>query len=226
MKKVILLILIAISINMSLAQQPSSVHKTSLGEMLKAYEDYSKEYDPLAPISVRKARFNDIVNKENPALSKSDRDKAFSIVDAYIRADKGLPIETKISEKDKKEIENMLAEANRKKEVGMNALKGEVNRYKKMSYSEYKTFITQNGQIALPEKEIRKAYNNLHKDDGKQVSVNGNYKKTTVQNQMEAIDILRHPEKHTYSEFQSAFLFLKPDTPETEIRKAWENKRK
>ena len=226
MKSVILLFLLSLSIIPSLAQQPKPIDQYRFGKILKAYEDYFKEYEALAPISVRKARFNDIVNKENPNLSKSDRDKAFSIVDAYIRADKGLPIETKISEQDQKEIENMLAESNRKKEEGMSAMLSEVNRYKQMTYSEYKAFVTQNGQIALPEKEIRKAYNNLHKEDGKQVSVTGNYKKTKVQNQMEAIDILRHPEKHTYSEFQSAFLFLKPDTPETEIRKAWENKRK
>jgi len=226
MKKVILLILIGISINMSLAQQPSSILETNLGEMLKAYEDYFKEYDPLAPISVRRTRFNDIVNKENPNLSKSDREKAFSIVDAYIRADKGLPVETKISEQDQKEIENMLAEAKEKKEVGVKAMMGEVNRYKKMSYSEYKTFITQNGQILLDEIEIRKAYNAMHKNDGKQVPINGNFKKTKVQNQMEAVDILQHPEKHTYAEFRSAILFLKPDIPETEIRKIWESKKK
>jgi len=209
--------------NIQAQQQP--ILQEDIKDMLSAYMDYFKDYTPLAPKPVRKAKFNKIVNKQNPNLSQVDRERAFKIVDAYIRADQGLDHGIEISDKDKQLIKNMLTEAERQKQTAMNAMLGEVNRYKQMSYSEYKAFVTQNGQVYLPEIEIQKAYNNLHKHDGKQVVVTKKSKKTKVQSQMEAIDILQHPKKYTYPEFRSAILFLKPNTEEEEIRKIWESKK-
>jgi hypothetical protein len=88
-----------------------------------------------------------------------------------------------------------------------------------MSYAEYKAFVTQNGQIPLPESDIQKAYNALHKNDGKQVKISPQ----TIQpmNYVQAIDILRNPKKYTYKEFSAALHFIKPEVTEVEIKKAW-----
>jgi len=225
MKKVILLILIGISINMSLAQQPSSVHKISHGEMLKAYEDYFKDYDPLAPEPVRKAKFNKIVDKQNPNLSQADRERAFKIVDTYIRADQGLDAGINISDKDKQLIKNMLTDAEKQKEKAMQAMMGEAARYKKMSYAEFKNFITQNGQIPYKEAELKKAYNQIHKNDGKAITITAKDKQKSKQlNQMEAVDILREPGKHSFEEFKAAMKLLKPGISDEKIHKYWQKK--
>jgi hypothetical protein len=63
----------------------------------------------------------------------------------------------------------------------------------------------------------------MHKDDGKQVSTavidTGDNEKMS---QIKAIDVLRNPKN--YKEFRQAILTLKPNMPEEEIRKAWQNK--
>ena len=203
------------------AQRPTNRDKVK--DIFAAYMDYFKEYDPLAPEPVRKAKFNKIVDKENPHLSQADREKAFKIVDAYIRADKGLDTDYKISEKDKQLINNMFADAEKQKEQGMQAMMGEVVRYKNMSYSEFKQFVTQNGQIPAKETDIKKAYNQMHKTDGKAIAITpADEQKSNKLNQIEAIDILREPNKHTFAEFKAAMKLLKPDISDEDIRKNWE----
>ena len=218
MKRVIVLI-ISLIFGVATAQQPQKSDMSATKDLINAYMDYFKDYDPLAPESVRKARFNKIVDKENPNLSAADRQRAFKIVDTYIRADKGYPVDYQIPEKDKKELEKMLNDAEQKKASGMDAMQGEVGRIKNMSYGEYKAYVTQNGEIPLPESDIQKAYNALHKNDGKQVPVSP--QSTQPMNYVQAIDILRNPKKHTYSEFSAAMHFIKPEVTEAEIKEAW-----
>jgi len=218
MKRVIVLI-IGLFFGVATAQQAQKTDISITKDLINVYMDYFKDYDPLAPESVRKARFNKIIDKENLNLSAADRQRVFKIVDAYIRADKGYPVDYQIPEKDKKEIEKMHKDAEQKKASGMDAMLGEAERYKNMSYSEYKAFVTQNGQIPLPESDIQNAYNQLHKDDGKQVQVSK--QSTQPMNYVQAVDILRNPKKHTYSEFSAAMRFIKPEVTEAEIKEAW-----
>ena len=219
MKKLILILSLLI---LGKTQAQQTIDKANFQDVVHAYMDYFQGYDPLAPESVRKARFNAIVNKENPNLSQTDRERAFKIVDAYIRADKGLDSDFKISDEDKQLIENMWSDAERQKQKGVRAMNEEINRYKSMSYNGYKAFITQNGSLGLPENEIQKAYNAMHKTDGKQVSIT--QKNTLKLDMVQAIDILREANKHTYQEFKAAMLVIKPDISEEEIQKAWSNR--
>ncbi len=221
MKKVLFFIFIGLLMQISFAQQPQEVDKQNFKDVVQAYMDYFQEYDPLAPESVRKAKFNEIVNKENPNLSLSDREKAYTIVDAYIRADKGLETTIEISDDDQKFIENLLTDAENQKQAGMQAMISEVNRYKNMSYAEYKASVTQNGQIPLPESEVQKAFNVMHKEDGKQVQVTTDSPKMDI---VQAIDIINKPATHTFSEFRAAMLFINKDIPDDEIKKAWAKK--
>ena len=203
------------------AQQPTDQDKVK--DIFAAYMDYFKEYDPLAPESVRKAKFNKVVDKENPNLSQADREKAFKIVDAYIRADKGLDTDYKISEKDKQLINNMFADAEKLKEQGMQAMMREVERYQNMSYSEYKNFVTQNGQIPYKEADIKKAYNQMHKTDGKAVTITAQDKQKAKQlTIIEATDILQNPNKHSYNEFKAAMKLVQPNVSDEDIQKYWQ----
>ncbi len=202
--------------------QQSQINQNNLQAIIKAYIDYFDEYDPLAPEAVRKAKFNKVVNKENPDLSKADREKAFKIVDAYFRADQGLDPGYRISDEDKKLIQNMLKDAEKQKQKGMQAMMNEVSRYKNMSYEEYKNFVTQNGQIPYKEEDIKKAYNQMHKNDGKAVTLTpADTQKSKQLNQMEAIDILREPKKHGFDEFKAAMKLLQPGISDEDIQKSW-----
>lgn len=214
--KTLNLLFILFFISFSFAQEPIKTEKPK--ELFQAYISYFKQYDPLAPESVRKAKFNEIVNKENPNLSKEDRNRAYTIVDAYIRADKGDDIsEFQLQESDIHFIENLYNDANKLKEKGMQAMYNKVQSIQEMSYEQYKNYVTQNGSIPLPEEEIQKAFNQMHQKDGKQVAVIQSDKMDANK----AIDILRNPEKYDYATFKKAMLFLKPTLSEQEIQEAW-----
>ena len=203
------------------AQQPQ-INQNNVQDIVRAYIDYFDEYDPLAPEAVRKAKFNKVVNKENPNLSKANREKAFKIVDAYIRADKGLDPGIRISDQDKQMIQNMLNDARQQKDKGMQAMIGEVNRIQNMSYSEYKNFVTQNGQVPLKEIDIKKAYNQMHKNDGKAVAITEQDKQKAKQlTIVEAVDIIQNPDKHSYNEFKAAMKLIQPNVSDKDIQKTW-----
>ena len=218
----IFIIIFSLFFTVQIQAQQTQINQDNLQDVLSTYMDYFKEYDPLAPEPVRRAKFNKIINKQNPNLSQADREKAFKIVDAYIRADKGLDTNYKISDKDKQLIQNMFADTEKQKEQGMQAMMGEVTRYQNMSYSEFKGFITQNGQIPVKEADIKKAYNQMHKNDGKAVTITPKDKEKSKQlNQIEAIDILREPKKHTFTEFKAAMKLLKPEVSDDDIQSEW-----
>ena len=87
----------------------------------------------------------------------------------------------------------------------MQAMMGEVSRIQNMSYSEYKNFVTQNGQIPLKEVDIKKAYNQMHKNDGKAVTITAqDMQKAKQLTVVEAVDIIQNPNKHSYNEFKAA----------------------
>ena len=194
---------------------------------VKSLMDYFDEYDPIAPESVRKASFNNYINKVNPNLSNTDRKKAYKIVNAYILADKGQNVNIDVFKEDQKIIENLLQNSERKKQLGEKAMFGEFSRIKQLSYLQYKAFITQNGQVPLEESDIRKAYNTMHKKDGKEVAINvKTAPKTSMEKQIQAFNILQNPHKHTFKEFRNAMLYLKPSLSKTEIQEAWKKSNK
>ncbi len=210
------ILLLLFFINISIAQEPFSTEKPK--DLFHAYISYFKQYDPLAPESVRKAKFNEIINKENPNLSKEDRNRAYTIVDAYIRADKGNDLtEYQLQKSDINFIENLYNDANKLKEKGLQAMYNKVQSIQEMSYEQYKNYITKNGSIPLPEQEIQKAFNQMHQKDGKQVTVT----KSNKMDAIKAVDVLQNPKKYDYATFKKALLFIKPNLSEQEIQKAW-----
>ncbi len=203
--------------------QAQPIQHNQLNDIIASYMDYFQEYDPLAPEPLRKAKFNKIVDKENPNLSKTDRERAFKIVDSYIRADKGLNTRYDISEKDKQLINNMWKDAEKQKQKGLQGMMNEMERYQNMSYDAYKAMITQNGQIPFKEADIKKAFNQMHKNDGKQVAISpGDNIKTKQLTQIEAIEIMRYPDRHTFAEYKSAIKLLKPNITNEEIQEYWQ----
>jgi hypothetical protein len=227
MKKIIYFLLILITFTNLQAQiENQHLSEKQVSVLVQKMMQFYQQYDKGAPESLKKAKFNEYIDEVNPALSKTDREKAYIIVNAYIMADKGKNIDINIPEKDAAELQKMLQNAKDKQQQGLEATYQKVAQIKQMSYAEYRDYVTQNGRIYVNENQIRKAYNEMHKDDNKRVKMQEEKTSAQVTNAVQAIDIINHPDKHTYAEFKSAMKFLKPDVSNEDIDKVWKQKNK
>ena len=219
MKKTIIILIFLLQAGIVIAQ--NNDHQLSNEQAMLAAKklmEFDEQFDNGAPESLKKAKFDEFVDELNPELSKEDRKKAYDVVNWYIKASKGQKTDIRLSEEQQQQVEQMLEEAEQKKEAGLDAVYGKMAELKTMSYSEFKAYVTQNGEIPLPEADIQKSYNQLHKDDGKQVTVTP-ADNTKIDNPVVAIDIVNNPEKHSYSEFRAALKFLDPNISDEEIKK-------
>jgi len=224
MKKTILLLILLLQAGITMAQNNDrQLSNEQAMTAAKKLMEFDEQFDNGAPESLKKAKFDEFVDELNPELSKEDRKKAYDVVNWYIKASKGQKADIHLSEEQQQQVEQMLEEAQQKKEAGLQAVSGQMQALKKMSYTDFKAYVTQNGDILLPEADIQKAYNQLHQNDGKQVKVTP-ANKAKIDNPVTAIDIIEHPEKHTYSEFRSAMKFLDPNMSEEDIKNMWNNK--
>ncbi len=227
MKKVISVLMIFLSFGVINAQNENSqLNYNEVTEIVKILIDFDEQFDNGAPESLKKAKFDEFVDKLHPEMIKADRKKAYSIVNWYIKASKGQRTEIPLSDEQVQEVEQMLHDTENKKQMGMEAMLGKLHEVQNMSYGEYKNYVTNNGDIYLPEAEIQKAYNKMHKNDGRQVKVTEKKESTKIDNPIIAISIIDNPDKHTYQEFRAAILYLDANVPEEKIKQAWKEKNK
>ena len=227
MKKTIIILILLLQAGIAMAQ--NNDHQLSNEQAILAAKklmEFDEQFDNGAPESLKKAKFDEFVDELSPELSKEDRKKAYDVVNWYIKASKGQKTEIHLSEEQQKQIEQMLKDAERKKQAGLQAAMGKVQELKNMSYSEFKAYISQNGEIPLPEADIQKAYNQLHKDDGKHVKITKQPVRNKIDNPIVAINIINNPDKHSYQEFKMALKFLKPEISEEDIQKIWKKTKK
>ena len=225
MKKTIIILIFLLQAGIVIAQ--NNDHQLSNEQAMLAAKklmEFDEQFDNGAPESLKKAKFDEFVDELNPELSKEDRKKAYDVVNWYIKASKGQKTDISLTDEQQKQIEQMLNETEQKKQAGMQALNAKMQDLKSMSYSEFKAYVTQDTELPMPESDIQKAYNQLHKDDGKQVTVTP-ADNTKIDNPVTAIDIVNNPEKHSYSEFRAALKFLDPNLSDEEIKKAWNKKK-
>jgi len=144
------------------------------------------------------------------------KSKSFKVINAYITADKD-PIKTE-PEKKQKAIEDS-PEVKRQAQEYFNAAK---NNLLGMSYAEYEKNIWVSKPMAT-RKEIKESYNQIHKNDGKSVSISASDGQLTdTQKQVNAF--FKWENAKTYEEFKEALKILNPNASEEEIKKAWDNK--
>lgn len=242
MKKQVLIpiLLIGISINVlaqDVPQIPSAGSIDSLKTTVKKLINYYDSYENGSPESLKKAKYNDAVDEmSGGTATQKDKNDAYKIIDAYIKADTKKSTDTGGDSNDtdadsdqdsgidlginQQEMEDMANDAQQQAEQGQQFAEEAVNNLMNMSYAEYESYILVMNPL-LCRKDIQKSYNQMHQNDGKHVSVDPNCEESKMQKQMKAIDILNHPKEHTYSQYRSAILFLSPNTSESEIRAAW-----
>lgn len=230
------ILFIGISLNTAaqdVPQMPSSSSmdslKTTVSKLMKFYDSYEDG----SPESLKKANYEDAVDEmSGGTATEKDKADAYQIIDAYIKADKGETTHQydtdNNSDQDsgidiglnQEETDQMARDAQQQAEQGQQFAEEAVNNLMNMSYAEYESYILVLNPL-LCRKEIQESYNEMHQNDGKQVAVDPDCEESEVQQQMKAIEILNNPQAHTYAQFRNAVLILSPNTPESDIRSAW-----
>lgn len=183
----------------------------SLFEYYQKYEQNTSKKDK--KIALDKA-IDDMAGKGN--VSENDKSKSFKVIDAYIRADKA-PSEHK-PEKKQHAIEDS-PEVKQQAQEFYNAAK---NNLLTMSYAEYENNIWVANPMAS-RREIKESYNQIHKNDGKSVSISASDNELTdTQKQVNAYFKMENAK--TYEEYKEAIKMLDPSASDEAIKKAWNNR--
>lgn len=209
-----LFILFLLSAQITNAQQLDSLQN----QVMKLME-YYESYDNGSPESLKKANYTDAVNEitEGTASQKAI-DDSYKIVDWYIKGDRSIGKDDGNYDSTQEHFDEYLENTEEAK-TAINFLNQQKGMFQQMSYSEFETYVEKANPFAS-KTDIKQAYNKMHQNDGKQVSIaTDNEKMTEAQKQMWAIDILQNPE--SFKEFSKACKILKPKLSESEIRKAW-----
>lgn len=194
--------------------------QNSVMKLMKFYESY----DNGSPESLKKANYNDAVDEiSGGTATQSDKDAAYKIIDAYIKGDKALEQHSEDQAGNDGDLEDYIENSDEAK-AAINYLNEQKGMLQNMSYTDFETFVMQ-ANPAANKAEIKRAYNQLHKSDGKQVSISTNDEEMTPeQKQIWAIGVLNNPEN--YDEACKAMKILKPEITESEMRAAWAKRNK
>lgn len=198
-------------------QIPQSLDSLST-KVMKLMEFYDT-YEDGSPESLKKAKYNDAVDEiSGGTASEKAKEDVYKIIDAYIKGDKALEKDSEQNDTNDQDFDEAIKNTDEAK-AAISYLNQQKGMFQQMSYSEFETYVEKENPFAS-KTDIKQAYNKMHQNDGKQVSIaTDNEKMTEAQKQMWAIDILQNPE--SYEKFSKACKILKPKLSESEIRKAW-----
>ncbi|WP_299524043.1 hypothetical protein [uncultured Lutibacter sp.] len=184
---------------------------SKLMEFYESYEDGSPE-------SLKKAKFNKAADAlSEGSISKKDKADAYQIVNAYIKGDKALEQDKSVEKNEDESLNETLEKTEEVKEA-QKFLDQQKAMFTQMSYSEFEAYILKISP-GTGKKEIKTAYNELHKNDGKEVSITSEDEEMTeAQLQLWAIETLQNPK--SCADYRKAINILKIQMPESEIQKA------
>lgn len=189
---------------------PDEVNKA----MLKLFEYYESYEDGSTPAQ-RNAKFDNALDAlSGGGLNSKDKNDAFKIVDAYIRADQnpsgGNESNGTSNDFIKKTDEYKQAEK---------AINEGFNRLTTMSYPDFEKTMMQL-KPSSGRREIKETYNKMHAKDGKQVAITSADDELTPQQQMLwAVKTIENPKN--YEEFARAAKILNPKVSDEKLRQGW-----
>jgi len=201
------------------SQSLDSLQNTVL-KLMKFYDSY----DDGSPESLKKANYNNAVDEiSGGTATQSDKDAAYKIIDAYIKGDKALEQNSEQQEDGDDDFDEVVGNTDEAK-AAMNYVNQQMSALQNMSYSEFENYVEKASPF-VSKSDIKRAYNEMHKSDGKQVSIsNKDEEMTEAQKQMWAFDVLNNPKN--YEEFCKAMKMLKPEITESELKAAWAERNK
>ncbi len=220
MKNIIIVILVlvaSITNAQDLPQIPSSTSMDSLQTTVKKLMNFYDSYEDGSPESLKKAKYNDAVDDiSGGAATQKDKTDAYQIIDAYIKGDKALEKENHHQEPSG-DFDDKIAQTDEAQQA-QEHIEQQVDMLMEMSYAEFEAYILNTNPV-LGTKEIKEAYNKMHKDDGQQIPITEeDSEMTPIQEQIWAIEILQDPKN--CADFRKAIKIIKPEVTESEIQEA------
>ncbi len=211
----VLLALAGVSLAQQTQQEPLSTDEvTQTVEMLSRYfETYESESSDME----KRQKFMEAFNQAtNGTASQEELDQAFSIIDAYIKADQK-PEDANSNQQDVS-FDEAFKQTEQYKE-SQNALQEILFRFSNMSYSEFEGMVSQI-RPDLSKREIKEAYNQIHQGTDKMVSITADDDEMTSQQQMMwAMETINNPTN--FEEFSKAMKILNPKISDEIIGQAW-----
>lgn len=221
-----LLILLVFITSVVFAQTNTSIEipkgLDSIGTQIMKLMQFYDSYDDGSPESLKKAKYNDAVDEiSGGTVTKKDKEDAFMLIDAYIKGDKALENNKPEQNTEGQSFDNAI-ENTEDVQQALKFIEQQKTILTQMSYSDFEAFVS-NGNPMASKKDIKTAYNTMHKTDGKQIAITGaDGKMTEMQKQVWAFGILENPKN--YEELRKACKILNPNISDSEIRKVWENR--
>lgn len=192
--------------------------KTQVNKLMEYYESY----DDNSSESEKRAKYDDAINEiSNGTASEQDKDDAYKLIDAYIKGDKAIDDNNNEQKGEEESFEDLLNNTEEVKNAEA-IVDQKITDFMEMPYSEYEEYIKAFNPM-LTKREIKESYNELHKNDGRSVSITA-ADDILTEDQIKINAFLQLESATTYKEFREAILILNPDLTEEEMRMAWENK--
>jgi hypothetical protein len=218
-KQISTIFLIVVFLQFTSAQQkpdnqltPDEINKATLKliEYYESYEDGSTE-------SQRRAKHDNAIEElTSGAASTKDKNDAYKVIDAYIKADKSPSPQTGNKQGS---LDDAIKQTDdyKKAEAAINV---SINNLQNMSYPEFEQTVLQL-KPGTGRREIKETYNKMHGKDGKQVAITAADDEITPQQQIFwAIETIENP--RNYEEFIKAAKILDPEISETKLKQGWE----
>lgn len=196
----------------------------SLQNQVMKLMKYYEAYEDGSPDSLKKAKYKAAVKEiTDGTATQYEIDESFKIVDWYINGDKAIGKDDGEPQPKPEDFDEFIENTDEAK-AAINYLNQQKGMLQKMSYAEFEDFCEKASPFAN-KADIKKAYNQLHKTDGKQVNVSSqDDNMTAAQKQMWAFDVLNNPK--SYEEFKKACKIMDPSIPDSKIQNAWAQKDK
>ncbi|RKE03636.1 hypothetical protein [Marinifilum flexuosum] len=208
------------------AQTQSSLMDTTLQSKVMKFIEFVDAYDDGSPESLKKAKYNEMLNLfVDDAGTAKERANAYKIIHAYIKADK-VPEKGEVASPKanrQQTFEEQVKNTDEGKQ-GEELMQRQYAAFMNISYPEFEKMILSINP-ATGKKEKKQAYNEMHKANGKQVTITPvDNEMTELQKQMWAIEILKKP--NNYAEFCKAARILQPEITSEELNTLWSKRDK
>jgi hypothetical protein len=212
--------LLAVTIQLTNAQEkakndvtPDEINKATL-KLIEYYESY----DDGSTESQRRAKHDNAIEElTRGAATSKDKNDAYKIIDAYIKADRDPG--TNNSSQQQGSTEDAIKQTDEYKKAEK-AINNGMNNLMNMSYPEFEATVIKL-QPKSSRREIKETYNKMHAGDGKKVTITAADDEMTKEQQiLWAIETIENP--RNYEEFVKAARILDPKISETKLKQGWE----
>ena len=203
-------------VSMAQENKPKNATPDDINKAMMKLIEYYESYEDGSTQSQKNAKFDRAFDELSGGTANSkDKNDAFKIVDAYIKADQS----TTGGNANNTSVDDFIRNTEEYKKAEKSINQG-YNNLMNMSYPEFeKTVLSM--QPNKGRREVKETYNKMHKNDGKQVAISAADDELTPQQQiLWAVKAIENPKD--YDEFVKAAKILNPKISDEKLKKGWE----